>query len=76
MCSGMLFWASVREVRSRGETVSKGSNSEYGVVGASGVVEVVDLNRAEVRYNIEDRRTADEEMIDGRFSEEIRIEEN
>ena len=45
MCSGMLFCASVREVRSRGDTVSKGSNSGCVVVGTP---EVVDLNRAEV----------------------------
>lgn len=76
MCSGMLFWASVREVRSRGETVSKGSNSECGAVGPSGLVEAVDINRAEVRDNMEDGRAADEEMIDERFNGEALTEEN
>ena len=56
--------------------MSKGSNSECGVVAASGVVEVVDLHRTEVRSKMEDCRTAGEEIIDGRFNGDVRIEEN
>jgi len=76
MCSVVAFWASVRDVKSRGEIVSKGSNSEFGVVESLKVVVVVDLNRAEARDNMEDCRTTGEGRIFGRFNGEAHIEEN